>query len=90
MKSCIRTVCLFLAVVAWNAPALAQQYPAKPVRLILPFPPGAPSDLVGRTIGQKLGEQMGQTSFPTTAQAPAGAWGSRWSRKRRPTVTPSW
>lgn len=69
----IRTVCLFLAVAAWGAPALAQQYPAKPVRLILPFPPGAPSDLVGRTIGQKLGEQMGQNFIPDNR---AGAGGS--------------
>lgn len=47
------------------APAYAQQaYPGKPIRLILPFPPGAPSDMVGRTIGQKIGEQMGQNFVP--------------------------
>ncbi len=41
--------------------ALAQNYPIKPVRMILPFPPGGPTDLVGRLLAQKLGEQMGQT-----------------------------
>lgn len=40
---------------------LAQSYPSKPIRLILPFPPGSPSDMVGRTIGQKLAAQVGQS-----------------------------
>jgi len=38
--------------------ALAQQYPTKPVRMILPFPPGGPTDILGRSLAQKLGEQM--------------------------------
>lgn len=44
--------------------AAAQAYPSKPVRMILPFPAGAPSDLVGRFIGQKMGEQMGHNLLP--------------------------
>ncbi len=39
--------------------ACAQSYPARTVRLILPFPPGGPSDLLGRPLAQRLGEQMG-------------------------------
>lgn len=38
----------------------AQNYPVKPIRMILPFPPGGPTDLIGRLLAQKLGEQMGQ------------------------------
>jgi tripartite-type tricarboxylate transporter receptor subunit TctC len=49
---------LFAAVA--GGPAFAQSYPNKPIRLILPFPPGSPSDMVGRTIGQKLASQVGQ------------------------------
>lgn len=49
-----------LLVAIWLAPGvLAQTYPSKPIRMILPFPPGAPSDIVGRALAQKLGEQMG-------------------------------
>jgi tripartite-type tricarboxylate transporter receptor subunit TctC len=40
--------------------ALAQSYPAKPVRMIIPFPPGGTLDTVGRQLAQKLSEQMGQ------------------------------
>jgi tripartite-type tricarboxylate transporter receptor subunit TctC len=36
------------------------QYPAKPVKVILPFPPGGPTDVVGRLLAQKLTEQTGQ------------------------------
>ena len=39
---------------------VAQTYPAKPIRLIVPYPPGGPTDLVGRTLGQKLTEAWGQ------------------------------
>lgn len=43
------------------AAALAQSYPSRPVRVIIPFPPGGTLDTVGRQLAQKLGEQMGQT-----------------------------
>jgi tripartite-type tricarboxylate transporter receptor subunit TctC len=49
------------AVSLWPAPAAAQAYPAKPVRMVLPFAAGAPSDLLGRIIAQRMTEQMGQT-----------------------------
>jgi tripartite-type tricarboxylate transporter receptor subunit TctC len=41
-------------------PAAAQQYPAKPIRVILPFAPGGPTDLLGRVVGQKMTESWGQ------------------------------
>ena len=39
----------------------AQQYPAKPIRLIIPFPPGGSNDVVGRMFGQQLGDRLGQS-----------------------------
>jgi tripartite-type tricarboxylate transporter receptor subunit TctC len=41
--------------------AIAQNYPAKPIRLVVPFSPGGASDLTARTVAQKMSEQMGQT-----------------------------
>lgn len=42
------------------APLLAQNYPAKPIRLILGFAPGGSTDLVARVVGQKMSESWGQ------------------------------
>ena len=44
--------------------AAAQDYPAKPVRLIVGFPPGGSVDVVGRIVAQKMGEGLGQQVVP--------------------------
>jgi tripartite-type tricarboxylate transporter receptor subunit TctC len=51
----------------------AQQYPSRPLRMIVPFPAGGGSDAVGRIIGQKLGERFGQQ---VVVDNRAGAGGS--------------
>ncbi len=45
---------------AMAAGSFAQAYPTKPIRMVIPFPPGGTLDTVGRQLAQKLGEQMGQ------------------------------
>ena len=66
MHTVPRALCalLSIAAVAATSPAAAQSYPAKPIRLILPFPPGGPTDIAGRTIAQKLSELMQQPVVP--------------------------
>jgi tripartite-type tricarboxylate transporter receptor subunit TctC len=46
-------------IVAWAFPALGQ-YPSKPIRLIVPFPPGGSNDIVGRMIGNELTGRLGK------------------------------
>ena len=55
-------------------PAQAQSYPAKPVRLIIPFPPGGPMDIVGRMLSNGLSEAWG--GVPMIADNRAGAGGN--------------
>ncbi len=55
----LRLLCCFIAC-ALIIPAYAQNYPAKPVRLIVPWPAGGTTDILGRVIGQKLNEMWGQ------------------------------
>ena len=50
-------VCLALAPAA----GFAQAYPAKPIRLIVPFPAGGATDILARALSQKMGEKIGQT-----------------------------
>jgi tripartite-type tricarboxylate transporter receptor subunit TctC len=49
-----------IALPALACKTLAQAYPARPLRLIVPFPPGGPTDLVGRPLAQSLAERLGQ------------------------------
>lgn len=56
----VRSVAGALLICACTA-AWAQTYPSKAVRIIIPFPPGGPTDTVGRMLAQKLTEQTGQS-----------------------------
>ena len=57
-RTILRALCF--AALAVAAPALAQTYPSKPIRMILPFPPGGPNDIYGRLIAHKLTEALGR------------------------------
>ncbi|HYK15497.1 MAG TPA: tripartite tricarboxylate transporter substrate-binding protein, partial [Burkholderiales bacterium] len=51
----------FAVAAALGGAAFAQNYPSKPIRFILPFPPGGGTDTLARIVGQRLGENLGQT-----------------------------
>jgi tripartite-type tricarboxylate transporter receptor subunit TctC len=42
-------------------PVWAQEFPSRPVKVIIPFPPGGPTDVLGRIVAQKLSERLGQS-----------------------------
>ena len=60
MTGLLRLAGLVLVATGWS-PSFAQTYPSKPVRLIIDFPAGGPSDSLARVVGQKLTESLGQT-----------------------------
>ena len=59
-KRFLRQIGLVLLTALTVSASLAQSYPSRPVRVIIPFPPGGTLDAVGRMLAQKLSEQMGQ------------------------------
>ena len=58
-----RAAALFLGALAWTC-AAAQEFPSKPMRLIVGFPPGGNVDVVGRIVAQKMSEGLGQQVVP--------------------------
>jgi len=63
LKLCSRLLAAALIFSALSQTALADDYPVKPIRLIVPFPPGGSNDVVGRLIAKQLGEKLGQQVF---------------------------
>jgi len=53
-------ILLSLLLALFSGLSFAQAYPSKPIRLIIPFPPGGSNDVVGRAIAQQLAERLGQ------------------------------
>jgi tripartite-type tricarboxylate transporter receptor subunit TctC len=60
MKNLLIVLCVLLA----PGFAAAQDYPAKPIRIVIPYPPGGASDLTARLLGQKMAEAWGQQVIP--------------------------
>ncbi len=56
-------------------------YPSKPVRFIIPFPPGGGTDIVGRALGQKLAERLGEPFIVDNRPGAAGTVGSNIAAK---------
>jgi tripartite-type tricarboxylate transporter receptor subunit TctC len=69
---------------AASAASLAQGYPNKPIRLIVPFPAAGATDLFARTLGQKMGEKLGTTLVVDNKPGAGGAIGSDQAAKAAP------
>ncbi len=78
----IVAVALAALVALFAAPAAAQTYPAKPVKLIVTYPPGGSSDLMARVFGLKLAELWGQQVLVESKGGAAGSIGMDYAARQ--------
>jgi tripartite-type tricarboxylate transporter receptor subunit TctC len=74
----------FLAALALAGSALAQPYPNRPIRMVIPWPPGQATDLVGRVMAEKLSQIMGQPVVPDNRPGAGGMIGTDFAAKAAP------
>jgi tripartite-type tricarboxylate transporter receptor subunit TctC len=73
-----------MALALYAALAPAQGYPSRPVRIIVPFPPGGPADMLGRAIGEKLQRSLGQPMVVVNKDGAGSALGVDMAAKSSP------
>lgn len=74
--------CIFAAVMTTGiSPVMAQPYPAKPVRIVVPFPAGGNADIFARAFAQKLGDATKQTPIVDNRAGAAGIIGTQFVAK---------
>lgn len=81
-----RRFLLATTAAAFTAPSIgrAQSYPAQPIRLVVAFPPGGPTDVAGRLFGERLGRALGQSVVIDNKAGAAGIIGSLGVARAKP------
>jgi tripartite-type tricarboxylate transporter receptor subunit TctC len=80
----IKILGLLLTLSAFAAPAAADDYPSRTIRLIIPFPPGGSNDVVGRIVANQLGQKLGQQVFVDNRAGAGGVIGTDVAAKSAP------
>ena len=84
MKTLLRITALFLAAAAIAGPAAGQQYPTRPIRMIIGFPPGGGTDIIGRIVAQRMGEGLKQQLIPDNRGGASGQIAAELAAKAPP------
>ena len=82
MKANLRSLIALIALVTTSA--LAQQWPSRPVKLIVAYPPGGSSDLMARIVAAKFADMWGQQVLVENKPGAAGAIGTDYAAKQPP------
>src|ERR687883_209754 len=75
---------LALLLLSWSSAFAADAYPAKPIRFIVPFPPGGGTDAFARILSPKLTEYLGQQIIVDNRAGALGSIGTAAAAKSRP------
>ena len=78
---CSPSLLLFALIAGITQPTQAQQYPTGPLRIVVPYPPGASNDVLGRHLAQKLGPALGQNVIVENRAGASGAIGADFVAK---------
>jgi tripartite-type tricarboxylate transporter receptor subunit TctC len=79
-----KTLLAALSLLLFPTLAAAQEFPAKPIRLIVPFPPGGPNDIIARVVGQRMSELTRQPVVIDNRSGQAGVLGTDAVAKAAP------
>jgi tripartite-type tricarboxylate transporter receptor subunit TctC len=82
MKTILKAIALLMLASAGSA--LAQQYPAKPIRMIIGFPPGGGTDIIGRIVAQRMSEGLKQQILPDNRGGASGQIAAELAAKAPP------
>jgi tripartite-type tricarboxylate transporter receptor subunit TctC len=80
----VRIVAPAMLVLSLSGPAFAQDYPNRPITLVVPFPPGGSTSIVARIVGEKMGEMLGQQMVIDNRGGAGGTIGTRAVAKAEP------
>ena len=81
-RGAVRAIALALSMAAGGA--MAQAWPAKPISLIVPFPPGGTTDVLARALGEKLSQSLGQTVIVENKPGAGATLGADYVAKAKP------
>src|SRR6516165_10268916 len=82
----MKNVCKLIAALLLFLPSLAaaEDFPTKPIRLIVPFPAGGPNDIIARVVGQRMSELFKQTVVVDSRGGQGGVLGTDAVAKAAP------
>jgi tripartite-type tricarboxylate transporter receptor subunit TctC len=80
----LKNICLVLGALLVSGAASAQSWPQKPVKFIVPFPPGGATDISARLLGEKLGQIWGQTVIIENRGGAGGGVGAAEAARATP------
>jgi tripartite-type tricarboxylate transporter receptor subunit TctC len=83
-ENSLKRIGLLIASFLLAGSAFAQQYPTRPLRMVIPWPPGQATDLVGRVVAEKLSQILGQPVVPDNRPGAGGMIGTDFAAKAAP------